>query len=87
MSSSAARTTILHHRVTAVEKGTPILRALVTQAISILEQRLVTNWHRFAPESEHVENGKSFAVVNKGPETPDTCACRCSMNCYPSEKR
>jgi type III restriction enzyme len=23
---------------------------------------LVTNWHRFAPESEHVEGGKSYAV-------------------------
>ena len=37
---------------------------------------LVTNWHRFAPESEHAENGKSYAVVNKGPETPDTFARR-----------
>ncbi len=33
---------------------------------------LVTNWHRFNPESEHVEGGKSYAVVNKGPETPDS---------------
>jgi type III restriction enzyme len=37
---------------------------------------LVTNWHRFAPESEHVENGKAYAVVNKGPEEPDTFARR-----------
>jgi len=27
---------------------------------------LVENWHRFAPESEHAEGGKSYAVVNKG---------------------
>jgi type III restriction enzyme len=31
---------------------------------------LVTNWHLFAPESEHVEGGKSYTVVNKGPESP-----------------
>ncbi len=37
---------------------------------------LVTNWHAFAPESPHVENGKSYAVVNKGPETPETFARR-----------
>jgi type III restriction enzyme len=35
---------------------------------------LVTNWHRLAPESEHLEGGKSYAVVNKGPETPETFA-------------
>jgi len=29
---------------------------------------MVTNWHAFAPESEHVEGGKSWPVVNKGPE-------------------
>lgn len=43
---------------------------------------LVTNWHCFAPESEHVENGKSYAVVNKGPETPDTFARRVLENLY-----
>jgi type III restriction enzyme len=43
---------------------------------------LVTNWHRFAPESEHVENGKSYAVVNKGPETPDTFARRVLEDLY-----
>jgi len=32
---------------------------------------LVTNWHAFAPKSEHSEGGKSYAVVNKGNETPD----------------
>jgi type III restriction enzyme len=31
----------------------------------------VTNWHLFAPESEHVEGGQSYAVVNKGPEGPE----------------
>ncbi len=37
---------------------------------------LVTNWHRFAPESEHSEGGQSYAVVNKGAETPDAFAKR-----------
>ena len=37
---------------------------------------LVTNWHLFAPESEHVEGGKSYMVVNKGPESPDAFARR-----------
>ncbi|MBC8233486.1 DEAD/DEAH box helicase family protein [bacterium] len=37
---------------------------------------LVTNWHRFAPESEHSEGGQSYAVVNKGAETPDAFARR-----------
>ena len=37
---------------------------------------LITNWHAFAPESEHKEGDKSYAVVNKGPETPDTFARR-----------
>lgn len=37
---------------------------------------LVTNWHRIAPESAHVENGKSYAVVDKWPETPDSFARR-----------
>jgi type III restriction enzyme len=43
---------------------------------------LVTNWHRFSPESEHSENGKSYAVVNKGPETPDTFARRVLEDLY-----
>lgn len=43
---------------------------------------LVTNWHRFAPESEHVESGKAYAVVNKGPETPDTFARRVLEDLY-----
>ncbi len=37
---------------------------------------LVTNWHAFAPESEHKEGDRNYAVVNKGPETPDTFARR-----------
>ena len=37
---------------------------------------LIENWHRFAPESEHKEGDKSYAVVNKGPETPETIARR-----------
>jgi len=32
---------------------------------------LITNWHAFAPKSEHSEGGKSYAVVNKGEETAD----------------
>src|ERR1039458_6974956 len=43
---------------------------------------LVTHWHRFAPESEHSENGKNYAVVNKGPETPDTFARRVLEDLY-----
>ncbi len=37
---------------------------------------LVTNWHQFAPESEHKEGGQTYAVVNKGEETPDVFAKR-----------
>ncbi len=37
---------------------------------------LVTNWHQFALESEHSEGGQSYAVVNKGEETPDAFAKR-----------
>lgn len=37
---------------------------------------LVTNWHAFAPESEHDEGGKSYVVVNKGPESPNAFARR-----------
>ncbi|MEW6033941.1 MAG: DEAD/DEAH box helicase family protein, partial [Chloroflexota bacterium] len=35
---------------------------------------LVTNWHYFAPESEHSESGKSYAVVKKGEETDEAFA-------------
>jgi type III restriction enzyme len=32
---------------------------------------LITNWHKLALKSEHIESGKSYAVVNKGEETND----------------
>ena len=35
---------------------------------------IITNWHFFAPESEHSEGGKSYAVVKKGEETDDAFA-------------
>ena len=37
---------------------------------------LITNWHQFSPESEHSEGGQTYAVVNKGEETPDAFAKR-----------
>ena len=37
---------------------------------------LVTNWHAFAPESEHAEGGKTYAVVNKGEESNEAFAKR-----------
>jgi len=37
---------------------------------------LVENWHRFNEESEHKEGDKTYAVVNKGPETPEIFAQR-----------
>lgn len=37
---------------------------------------LITNWHAFAPESEHKEGDRTYAVVNKGPETPAVFARR-----------
>ena len=43
---------------------------------------LVTNWHQFAPESEHSEGGRSYAVVNKGPETADAFAQRALGDLY-----
>ena len=43
---------------------------------------LVENWHGFAPESEHKEGDKSYAVVNKGPETPETLARRVLGDLY-----
>ncbi len=52
---------------------------LVPSAMRPLLQQgkvLVTNWHLFAPESEHVEGGKSYQVVNKGPESPEAFARR-----------
>lgn len=43
---------------------------------------LVTNWHLFAPESEHAESGKSYPVVNKGPESDDAFARRVLGDLY-----
>lgn len=37
---------------------------------------IVTNWHTFAPESEHKEGSKTYKVVNKGEETPETLVRR-----------
>jgi len=37
---------------------------------------LVTNWHGFGAESEHKEGDKTYAVVNKGPETTEDFANR-----------
>ncbi len=43
---------------------------------------LITNWHQFAPESEHSEGGRSYAVVNKGPESADAFARRVLGDLY-----
>lgn len=43
---------------------------------------LVENWHSFAPESEHSEGGKTYAVVNKGKESPDAFARRVLGDLY-----
>ena len=43
---------------------------------------LITNWHRFAPESEHAEGGKSYAVVNKGEESEDAFSRRVLGDLY-----
>ena len=37
---------------------------------------MVTNWHQFAPESPHSEGGQTYAIVDKGEETPDAFAKR-----------
>lgn len=37
---------------------------------------LVTNWHVFAPESEHKDGNATHRVVEKGPETPESFAKR-----------
>lgn len=37
---------------------------------------LVTNWHAFAPESEHKEGDRTYAVVDKGKEPPEAFAKR-----------
>ncbi len=38
---------------------------------------LVTNWHGFAPESEHKEGDRTWAVVDKGPETREGLCRAC----------
>ncbi|XVJ59533.1 MAG: DEAD/DEAH box helicase family protein [Tepidisphaera sp.] len=43
---------------------------------------IVENWHQFAPQSEHHEGGKSYAVVNKGTETPEAFARRVLGDLY-----
>jgi type III restriction enzyme len=43
---------------------------------------VVENWHGFAPESEHSEGGKSYAVINKGAETPEAFARRVLGDLY-----
>jgi len=43
---------------------------------------MVTNWHAFAPESEHVESGASYAVVQKGEEGADAFARRVLRDLY-----
>jgi type III restriction enzyme len=43
---------------------------------------LVENWHRFNEESEHKEGDKTYAVVNKGRETPETFAQRVLGDLY-----
>ena len=43
---------------------------------------LIANWHQFAPESEHHESGKSYAVVDKGPESNDAFSRRVLGDLY-----
>lgn len=43
---------------------------------------LITNWNYFQEESEHREGDKSYAVVNKGPETRDSFARRVLGDLY-----
>ena len=43
---------------------------------------LITNWHLFLPESEHVEGGQSYTVVNKGPEGPEAFGRRVLGDLY-----
>lgn len=43
---------------------------------------LVENWHSLAEESEHKEGDATYAVVNKGPETPETLARRVLGDLY-----
>ena len=43
---------------------------------------LITNWHQFLPESEHADGGKSYPVVNKGPESEDSFSRRVLGDLY-----
>jgi type III restriction enzyme len=43
---------------------------------------MVTNWHAFAPESEHAESGATYAVVQKGEEGADAFARRVLRDLY-----
>jgi type III restriction enzyme len=43
---------------------------------------MVTNWHAFAPESEHAEGGATYAVVQKGEEGADAFARRVLRDLY-----
>lgn len=43
---------------------------------------LITNWHKFAPESPHAESGGSYAVVDKGDESPEAFARRVLGDLY-----
>ena len=43
----------------------------------------VTNWHQLAEESEHIEGGRSYTVVNKGPEGDEAYARRVLEDLYP----
>jgi type III restriction enzyme len=53
------------------------LRPLLNQA-----RVLITNWHWFAPESEHAEAGKTYRVVNKGEESDEAYAQRILGDLY-----
>lgn len=48
----------------------------------LLGKVMITNWHAFAPESEHSEGGKNYAVVNKGEEGADAFARRVLKDLY-----
>jgi type III restriction enzyme len=48
---------------------------------------LLTNWHLFLPESPHAEGGKTYDVVNKGPEGPEAFARRVLDDLYSRAER
>jgi len=43
---------------------------------------MVTNWHAFAPESDHTEGGATYVVVQKGEEGADAFARRVLRDLY-----